>query len=68
MGAEIIINTKPKNPTDFKPGKQGFFDTEENLLVIIGENDTHVHTLLYRSGAYYSVFKDPENLKHLHVF
>lgn len=63
---KIILDTRPTDPSAYKPGQRGYFHSPENGLVIIGENDTHVYTILDSNGAYYGIFKHPENLKELH--
>ena len=63
---EIILNTSPKNEGGFKPGQRGFFINEDNPLVIIGENDAHVYTILDSNGTYYGILKHEKNLSLLH--
>ena len=65
---QITINTDEiANKTDFRPGSRGYFGTEENPLIIIGEDDSHVWTILDRGGVYYGVFKAPDNLAAIHI-
>lgn len=56
-----MISLQLKKPEEylFPIGAKGYFDNPENPLVVIGEDSTHVHTILTRSNSYYSVFKRP---------
>lgn len=53
--------------TTFRPGSRGYFMADENPIVIVGEDDTHVWTILDRNGSYYGIFKAPENLSAIHI-
>lgn len=62
-----ITGEQIANRTGFLPGSRGYFATEENPVIVIGEDDTHVWTILERGGTYYGIFKAPENLSALHI-
>jgi hypothetical protein len=66
MSTEIVLSTTPKNESGFKPGQRGYFINKDNQLVIIGENDEYVYTILDSNGSYYGIWKKEENLSALH--
>jgi hypothetical protein len=67
MKGQIVLDIHPTTTAGFKPGQRGYFADPSNPLVIIGENDLYVYTILDNSRVYYGILKKPANLAMLHV-
>lgn len=58
----IEIKHAPRSPTGITRGSVLAYDGSPQRLLVVGEDDAYLHTFIMDSGAYYGVFKAPDNL------
>jgi hypothetical protein len=63
----ILFSAAPRQPTGIARGTMLQYPNSPQRLLVVGEDDTHLHTFIVDTGTYYGIYKAPANLASVHT-